>query len=150
MYKFWAKHFNINDQEEFSFENVYIGTMHKCMLQDTVPGTVTLNMGMFVLSNLQSETAQYFEQLRFMFRVSDMIGLANAAAEIFYQLNVLLYKTDGFVYGKLVGKLVKVYVQFKLIDFTQNYNYYHEEKNDEEGEEEMEQDKVEVDGDEGE
>lgn len=58
--------------------------MHKCMLQDTVPGTVMLNLGVFTLGHLHSETAENFEQLRFIFRISDIIGMANAAAEIFY------------------------------------------------------------------
>jgi len=94
--------------------------MHKCMLQDTVPGTVMLNLGVFILQNLKPETAESFSQLHFIFRISDMLGMFNAFAEIFYQFNVLIYKSDGFVFGKLIGKIIKVYVQFKLMIYTGN------------------------------
>ena len=68
-------------------------------------------------------TGAYFSQLRFLFRALDMLGMFNAAGETMYFVNVLLYKTDGFTVGKLLGKILKVAAQFKLMTFTGNQNY---------------------------
>ena len=55
-----------------------------------------------------------------------MVGLFSAFAESFYQLNVTLYKTDAFIYGKLFGKILKIAIQFKLIHYTGNYNFLYD------------------------
>lgn len=41
----------------------------------------------------------------------------------------MLYKSESFVYGKLLGKIIKVYIQFKLINYTGNYNYLYDSPN---------------------
>ena len=53
----------------------------------------------------------------------DMYGLLNAVTEIAYYSNVAIYKTDSYSMGKLLGKLTKVAVQWKLFMYTGNASY---------------------------
>ena len=50
----------------------------------------------------------------------DSFGLFSNVAEITYCINVTLFKSDAFTYGKLFGKLIKVVVQVKLLLMTGN------------------------------
>mmetsp|Transcript_36804 Transcript_36804/g.48319 ORF Transcript_36804/g.48319 Transcript_36804/m.48319 type:complete len:88 (+) Transcript_36804:402-665(+) len=59
--KFWHQRLRVSEAEQFAFENVYIGSMHKCMLQDTITGTSMLNLGVFIIDGLKPETAEYFD-----------------------------------------------------------------------------------------
>ena len=124
--RFLHNHFKVSDQEQFSFEDVYISTMHKCMIQDTLQGTAVLNLGVFIINSLKPEQAQYFEQLHFLFRVVDLLGLANGAAEAFYQVNVMIYKDDAYNFGKFFGKVIKIFTQFQLINYTGSAHYLYD------------------------
>ena len=55
-----------------------------------------------------------------MLRLLDVSGLIGALAESAYFVNVLLYKTDGFTLGKVLGKAIKLTVQLYLYVKTSN------------------------------
>ena len=55
-----------------------------------------------------------------------MWGLMNAAAEFMYLVNVSLYKFDGFTFGKMLAKVIKVTLQIKLMDYTGNVGYLYD------------------------
>ena len=62
-----------------------------------------------------------------MFRLIDVWGLMIAASDLAGGMNLLLYKTDGFIVGKVVGIMIKIYVQYKLSLITGNQHYLDKE-----------------------
>lgn len=99
--------------------------MHKCMMQDTITATTILNLSMYSIDMLPVAVGEYFYSLRMFFRVLDLIGMLNTFSEIAYFVNVTIYKSDSFVFGKLLGKITKLVTQIALVRFTssENYNY---------------------------
>lgn len=53
----------------------------------------------------------------------DIWGLMIAASELAGGMNLFFYKTDGFIVGKVVGIIIKIFVQLKLGIITGNQHY---------------------------
>ena len=96
------------------------GLAHKCTLQDTLPATVILNYLIYAIDTAPSTVSPYVVKYRFLLRLLDVSGLIGALAESAYFVNVLLYKTDGFTLGKVLGKAIKLTVQLYLYVKTSN------------------------------
>ena len=96
------------------------GLAHKCTLQDTLPATVILNYLIYAIDTAPETVSPYVRKYRFLLRLLDVSGLLGAIAESAYFVNVLLYKTDGFTLGKVVGKAIKLTVQMYLYLKTSN------------------------------
>ena len=96
------------------------GLGHKCTLQDTLPGTVILNYLIYAIDVAPESVRPYVVKYRFLLRLLDVSGLIGAIAESAYFVNVLLYKTDGFTLGKVIGKAFKMTVQWYLYRKTSN------------------------------
>ena len=97
--------------------------MHKCTLQDTLPSTVALNLTMFAIDEMPEEYGSKFRRYRIFIRLIDAWGLMIAASNLAGVISNLLYKTDGFTVGKLVGILIKIVVQLKLNLMIGNQTY---------------------------
>ena len=105
---------------EFAYEDVVQGLAHKCTLQDTLPATVILNYLIYAIDTAPDSVSPYVLKYRFLLRLLDVSGLIGAIAESAYFVNVLLYKTDGFTLGKVLGKAIKLTVQMYLYLKTSN------------------------------
>ena len=118
--KFAQNRFVINDQEQFSLEDIVQGFFHKCTLSDTLPATIILRMAMIGIDELPTTWSSFLSRQRMLLNLIDSFGLFSNVAETAYFINVTLYKSDAFTYGKLFGKLIKVVVQVKLLLMTGN------------------------------
>jgi len=118
--KFAMNRFNVTPQEQFSFEDITQGFFHKCTMQDTLPGTLILRMAMVGIDEMSSDWSNYLSRQRMLLNLIDSFGLFSNVAETAYFINVTLYKSDAFTYGKLFGKILKVVVQVKLLLMTGN------------------------------
>ena len=96
------------------------GLAHKCTIQDTLPATVILNYLIYAIDTAPETVSPYVRKYRFLLRLLDVSGLLGAIAESAYFVNVLLYKTDGFTLGKVIGKAIKLTVQMYLYLKTSN------------------------------
>ena len=116
-------HLDVGAQEEFALEDLMQGFISKCTLQDTLPATMILNFLMFAIDELPEEYSRQMRSYRIMFRLIDIWGLMIAASDLAGGVNLLLYKTDGFILGKILGIMIKIYVQYKLSIITGNAHY---------------------------
>lgn len=91
---------------------------------------MTLNFLMFAIDELPDEYSKQLRSYRILIRFIDAWGLMIAGANFAGALNLTLYKSDGFTWGRMAGILVKIIIQLKLNIITGNQTYLDREISD--------------------
>lgn len=84
---------------------------------------MALNLMMFAIDELPHPYSLQMRKYRILIRLFDAWGLMMAASNLFGAMNLTMFKSDGFTYGKMFGILIKLVVQFKLRHITGSQSY---------------------------